>query len=156
MNRFKIIKSLLMNVSVSLTMSVVAQLVNIALGHAAGFSWRGMAISFLFSYFVAFWIAYFVPTDRWGFAFAEKCGAQCGTWRFDVLVNLVVNSVFCIIMTAVMHWFNACLLGGMPLSTLPMGFAQMILPVWITCFAVSLLTQRPALRMAKKLCGMER
>ncbi len=91
--------------------------------------------------------------DTWGFAFAEKCGAKKGTWTFDILVNLVVNTVFCVIMTAVMHWFTACLLGGLPLSTIPGGFVEMIGPVWISCFIVSLITQRPAIRAAKNICG---
>ena len=151
MNRFKVIKSMLMNLPVSLTMSFVAQLVNILHGHMEHFEWGSMAVSFCFSYAIAFLIAYFIPADRWGFAFAEKCGAKKGTWGFDILVNLIVNTVFCVIMTLVMHWFTACLLGGLPLSTIPGGFLEMIGPVWISCFMVSLLTQRPALHLAKKI-----
>ena len=153
MNKFKVIKSLLMNLPVSLTMSFVAQWVNILHGHMQHFEWGSIAISFCFSYFIAFLIAFFIPADTWGFAFAEKCGAKKGTWTFDILVNLVVNTVFCVIMTAVMHWFTACLLGGLPLSTIPGGFVEMIGPVWISCFIVSLLTQRPAIRAAKNICG---
>ena len=112
-----------------------------------------MAVSFCFSYAVAFLIAYFLPTDRWGFALADRCGAKRGTWTYDILVNLVVNTVFCVIMTLVMHAFTACLLGGLPLSTIPGGFLEMIGPVWISCFIVSLFTQRPALKLAHRLCG---
>lgn len=152
MNRFRVIKSLLMNAPVSLTMSFVAQAMNIFLGHMQRFEWGSMAVSFCFSYAVAFLIAYFIPTDHLGFALAHRCGAREGTWTFDILVNLVVNTVFCVIMTAVMCWFTACLLGGAPLTMIPGGFAEMILPVWISCFCVSLLVQRPALRLTKKLC----
>ena len=42
---------------------------------------------------------------------------------------------------------------GLPLSTIPGGFIEMITPVWISCFIVSLLTQRPTLRAAKRICG---
>ncbi|MBQ8092055.1 MAG: hypothetical protein IJ242_00545 [Clostridia bacterium] len=155
MNKFKIIKSMLMNLPVSLTMSFVAQWINIRHGHMPHFDWGSMAVSFCFSYFIAFLIAFFIPADQWGFALAEKCNAKRGTWAFDILVNLVVNTVFCVIMTAVMHTFTACVLGGLPLSTLPSGFAEMIGPVWISCFIVSLLTQRPAMNLAKRLCGMK-
>ena len=48
---------------------------------------------------------------------------------------------------------SACLLGGQPLSSLPGGFAEMILPVWVCCFIVSLLTQRPTLWLARRICG---
>ena len=152
MNRFKIVKSLLMNLPVSLTMSFVAQLVNVLRGRMPGFDWGSMAVSFCFSYAVAFLIAILIPADQWGFAFAEKCGAKRGNRGFDILVNLVVNTVFCVLMTAVMHLFTACLLGGQPLSSLPGGFAEMIGPVWVACFVVSLLTQRPAVRLARRLC----
>ena len=155
MNRFRIVKSLLMNLPISLTMSFVAQWVNILHGHMQHFEWGSMAVSFCFSYFIAFLIAFFIPTDRWGIALAEKLGAAKGTWTFDILVNLVVNTVFCVIMTAVMHWFTACLLGGLPLRSIPGGFIEMIGPVWIACFIVSLLVQRPAMRLAKKICAMQ-
>ena len=154
MNRFKVIKSLLMNAPISLTMSFVAQTVNISKGRMPGFEWGSMAVSFAFSYFVAFLIAYFLPTDELGFRFAEKCGAKRGTWTYDILVNLVVNTIFCTLMTVIMHAFTACLLGGQPLSTIPGGFLEMIGPVWICCYVVSLLTQRPSLKAAKKICGM--
>ena len=155
MNRFKIVKSMLMNLPVSLTMSFVAQAVNVAHGHMSGFEWGSMAVSFVFSYMIAFLIAYFIPADQWGFRFAEKCGAKKGSLAFDALVNLVVNTIFCVIMTVVMHWFTACLLGGLPLSSIPGGFIEMIGPVWISCYIVSFLTQKPAIRLAKKLCKTE-
>lgn len=152
MNRFRVIKSLLMNLPVSLTMSVVAQAMNIWLGHMQRFAWGSMGISFAFSYALAFLIAFFIPSERAGFALARSLGAGEGTWRFDMLVNLAVNTVFCVIMTAVMCWFTACLLGGAPLSVVPGGFAEMILPVWVACYVVSLLVQRPAIALAKRIC----
>ena len=152
MNKFKVVKSLLMNAPISLTMSFVAQAMNIYLGHMQRFEWGSMAISFCFSYFIAFLIAYFIPTDEWGFKFAGLFHAERGTWTFDVLVNLVVNTIFCMIMTVVMCWFTACLLGGMPLSMIPGGFMEMIGAVWVACFIVSMLTQRPAMRLAHKIC----
>ena len=48
MNKFKIVKSLLMNLPVSLTMSFVAQWVNILHGHMQHFDWGSMAVSFCF------------------------------------------------------------------------------------------------------------
>lgn len=151
MNRFRVIKSLLMNAGVSLTMTVVAQIMNILLGHSEGFRLGGMVVSFCFSYAVACCIAFLLPTEKLGFALANKMKARPGTWAFDIWVNLVVNTVFCVLMTLVMTWFSACLLGGAPLSVIPGGFGEMIVPVWITCFIVSLLTQRPAIRLAKRL-----
>jgi len=153
MDRFKVVKSLLMNAPISITMSFVAQLMNILLGHMEHFEWGSMAISFCFSYLVAFFIAYFIPADRAGMALAGKCGAAPGSWKFDMLVNLVVNTVFSVIMTFVMGWFTACLLGGAPLIAAVQGFGQMIVPVWIACYIVSLLVQRPAMRLAHKICG---
>ncbi len=155
MSKFRIIKSLLMNAPVSLTMTVVAQVMNIVLGHMKHFDFGSMALSLVISFAFAFLIAFFIPTDKWGFQFAKHFGAEPGTWKFDILVNLVINTVFCILMTLFMTWFSTCLLGGQPLSVVPGGFMEMILPVWICCFFVSLFTQRPALKLAKKICGMD-
>ena len=154
MNKFRLVKTMLMNAPVSLTMAVVAQVMSVILGHIPGISISEMALSFVVSYVFACVIGYFIPTDRWGMRFAENCGAEKGTWKFDILVNLVVNTFFCIIMTVFMTWFSLCVRGHAPLQAVPGGFLEMIGPVWVCCFFVSLFTQRPAIRAAKKLCGM--
>ena len=155
MKKFRFVKTLLMNAPVSLTMAVVAQVMSLILGHISALNIGEMALSFIVSYLFACMIGFLVPTDRWGMKFAEKCGAQPGSRKFDILVNLVVNTFFCIVMTVFMTWFSLCVRGHAPLRAVPGGFAEMILPVWICCFFVSLFTQKPALRTAKRICGME-
>lgn len=153
MNRFKLIKTMLMNAPVSLTMAVVAQVMSLILGHISSLSIVEMALSFAVSYIFACVIGYFIPTDKWGMRFAEKCGAEKGSWKYNILVNLVVNTFFCVVMTVFMTWFSLCVRGHAPLQAVPGGFLEMIGPVWVCCFFVSLFTQRPAVRLAKKLCG---
>ena len=153
MNRFKLVKTMLMNAPVSLTMAVVAQVMSLILGHISALNAGEMALSFLVSDLFACVIGYFIPTDQWGMAFARKCGARPGSRKFDILVNLVVNTFFCIVMTVFMTWFSLCVRGHAPLQAIPGGFLEMILPVWVCCFLVSLFTQRPAIRTAKKICG---
>ena len=155
MNRFRLIKTMLMNAPVSLTMAVVAQAMSVLLGHIPGLNFGEMALSFFVSYVFACVIGYFVPTDRWGMRFAEKCGAKKGERKFDILVNLVVNTFFCIVMTVFMTWFSLCVRGNAPLQAVPGGFLEMIDPVWVCCFFVSLFIQRPALHLASKLCKKE-
>ncbi len=154
MNRFRLVKTLLMNAPVSLTMAVVAQVMSLVLGHIPALDIGEMALSFGVSYAFACVIGLLVPADRWGVAFARKCSALPGTRKFDILVNLVVNTFFCIVMTVFMTWFSLCVRWHAPLRAVPGGFAEMILPVWICCFAVSLCTQQPALKAAKRICGM--
>ena len=154
MNKFKVVKTMLMNAPVSLTMAVVAQVMSLILGHISSLNIGEMALSFAVSYVFACVIGYLIPTDRWGMAFAGKYHAEKGTWKYDILVNLVVNTFFCIVMTVFMTWFSLCVRGRAPLQAVPGGFMEMILPVWICCFFVSLFTQRPAIRMAKKICGI--
>lgn len=154
MNRFKLVKTMLMNAPVSLTMAVVAQVMSLILGHISALNIGEMALSFVVSYIFACVIGYFIPTDQWGMAFAKKCGAKPNSRKFDILVNLVVNTFFCIVMTVFMTWFSLCVRGRAPLQAIPGGFIEMILPVWVCCFFVSLFTQRPAIGMAKKICGM--
>ena len=154
MNRFKLVKTMLMNAPVSLTMAVVAQVMSLILGHISTPNIGEMALSFVVSYIFACLIGYFIPTDQWGMAFAKKCGAQPGSRKFDILVNLVVNTFICSVMTIFMTWFSLCVSCRVPLQAIPGGFLEMILPVWVCCFFVSLFTQRTAIGMAKKICGM--
>ena len=55
-----------MNLPVSLTMSFAAQWVNIRRGHMEHFEWGSMVVSFCFSCFIAFLIAFFIPTECYG------------------------------------------------------------------------------------------
>ena len=151
MNQFRLVKTLLMNAPVSLTMAVVSQGMSMLLGHASSINIGEMALSFAVSYVFACVIGYFIPTDRWGMQFAEHCGAEKGTWKYDILVNLVINTFFCIVMTVFMTWFALCVRGGAPVRAVPGGFLEMIGPVWICCFIVSLISQRPAIHMARKI-----
>lgn len=155
MKKFKVIKTFLMNTPISLTMSVVAQVMNLMLGHIPALNIGEMALSFVVSFLFAFVIGYFVPIDEWGMEFAGKMGAQMGTRKFDVLANLVVNTYFCILMTMFMTWFSMCVRGNAPIQAVPGGFLEMIGPVWVCCFFTSLLTQHPAIRIAKQLCGLD-
>jgi len=68
----------------------------------------------------------------------------------DILVNLLVNTFFCFVMTVFMTWFSLCVRGHAPIRAVPGGFLEMIGPVWVCCFFVSLFTQRPAISLAKK------
>ena len=92
MKKFKVVKTFLMNTPISLTMSVVAQVMNLILGHISALNLGEMALSFVVSFLFAFVIGYFVPIDEWGMGFAGKLGAEMGTRKFDVLTNLVVNT----------------------------------------------------------------
>lgn len=156
MKKFKVVKTFLMNTPISLTMSVVAQVMNLLLGHISALNIGEMALSFVVSFLFAFVIGYFVPIDEWGMGFAGKLGAEIGTHKFDVLANLVVNTYFCILMTMFMTWFSMCVRGNAPIRAVPGGFLEMIGPVWVCCFVVSLLTQQPAIRITKQLCGLDR
>ena len=155
MKNFKLVKTMLMNAPVSLTMAIVAQVMSLILGHIPALNIGEIALSFLVSYVFACMIGYLAPTDQWGMQIAKKCGAQPGRLKFDVLVNLVVNTFFCIVMTIFMTWFSLCVRGNAPIQAVPGGFLEMIGPVWICCFFVSFFTQKPMIRKAKEICGMK-
>ena len=142
MNRARLVRTMRMNAPVSLTMAVVAQVMSLLLGHISALNFREMLLSFAVSYVFACVIGYFIPTGRWGMRFAEKCGAKPGGWKYDILVNLVVNTFFCIMMTVFMTWFSLCVRGHAPLRAVPGGFLEMIGPVWVCCFVVSFFTAK--------------
>ncbi len=146
---------MLMNAPVSLTMAVVAQVMSLILGHINALDVGEMALSFMVSYLFACVIGYAIPTAEWGMTIAHRFNVKMGTVSFDLLVNLVVNTFFCIVMTIFMTWFSLCVRGHAPIQAVPAGFAEMIGPVWVCCFIVSFFTQQPALKTAKYLCGLK-
>ncbi len=155
MKKFRVIKTLLMNLPTSVAMAVVTQVMSLILGHIPALDLGEMVLSFFVSFAIAFVIGYFIPMDRWGLQFAQKCGAKMGSLKFDLLVTLIVNTVFCILMTLAMTWFALCFRQHAPIQAVPGGFAEMIGPVWICCYLVSFFAQHPALRLTKKLSGVQ-
>lgn len=154
MRKFRCIKTVLVNAPMSLVMAVAAQVINLMLGHISKLDIAQMLLSFVVSFPLAFVIGYFLPLDELGMGLAKKCGAQMGTLKFDALTDLVVNTGFCVLMTLYMTWFFLCVLGHAPIQALPAGFMEMIVPVWLCCYVVSLIILRPSIRLAKRLSGM--
>lgn len=156
MNMFRLIKTILMNIPIALTMAVVTQVTNIILGHMSKLDIGEMALSFAVSYVFACIIGLLLPMEQWSMRFAEVCGAEKGTRKYGLLTGLAVNTLFCVVMTAFMTWFSLCVRRHAPISAVPGGFLEMIIPVWICCYVVSLLIQRPVIHLAERMSKMSR
>ena len=144
---------LLLNLPVALTLCVVAQLLTIAQGQMAAFSWNMFGINFVVSYLLAFVIGMTIPCVKWGLAFAMKCKAKPGSWVFGALIDVMVNTTYAVILCALMTIFNVCILGGAPAIAALFGFLADIIPIWIACYIVSFLCVRPAESLARACTG---
>ena len=98
-NKLTAVYALIMDLPLSLVITLVAlALSNIdAPGSLNGPNYIRMAI---IAYVVTFFVN-FLHAERWGFAFASK-HAKPGTFKFGLLLNLVVAGVFVVILDLIM------------------------------------------------------
>jgi hypothetical protein len=98
-NKLTAVYALIMDLPLSLVITLVAlALSNIdAPGSLNGPNYIRMAcIAYVVTFFVNF-----IHAERWGFAFASK-HAKPGTFKFGLLLNLVVAGVFVVILDLIM------------------------------------------------------
>lgn len=146
----QIVNALILNLPIAVVLCFVAQGLTIAQGQLPAFSWPMFFINFLVSYALAFVIAMTIPCVKWGFAFASK-RAKPGTFKFGALLNVVVNSVYAIILCFLMSVFNVVILGRAPFVAAIFGFLADIVPVWAACYVVSLIFAQPAEKLARSI-----
>lgn len=146
----QIVDALILNLPIALTLCFVAQGLTIAQGQLAAFSWPMLLINFLVSYALAFVIAMTIPCVKWGLAFAAP-RAQPGTFKFGALINVVVNSVYAIILCFLMTVFNVVIMGHAPFIAAIFGFLTNVIPIWIACYIVSMIFVQPAERWARSI-----
>lgn len=146
----RLLNALFLNLPVALLLCVTAQLLAVFGGEISSFSVTRLLLNFAVAYPVSCLIAMSVPCVKWGAAFACKCGAEPGTLSFGLLLNIPVNTVYSVLLSLIMTYFNACVLGGAPIAAVAYGFLGTILPVWLVCYAISFLCAGPAEKAARR------
>ena len=146
----QVANALILNLPIALALCFVAQGLTIAQGQLAAFSWPIFFVNFLVSYALAFVIAMTMPCVKWGFGFAVK-RAKPGTFKFGALLNVVVNTVYAVILCFLMTVFNVVIMGGAPFVAAIFGFLADIIPIWAACYVVSLVCAQPAEKLARSI-----
>jgi hypothetical protein len=141
---------LFMNLPITAALCTVAELLAMAHGQLDRFSWSMFGVNFIVAYIFAGIVGMSIPCVKWGLAFAEKCKAEPGSFRFGALVNLPVNTVYSVLLCFIMSVFNVCVLGKGPFIGALIGFLMDIVPIWIACYIVSMLFAQPAEKLARR------
>lgn len=153
----KVIKVLLINVFMAFALSVVATALGLI---SAGFSgetfWRAylpaVGLNFLLAYVISFFVGMFIPSEAWGFAFAQSRGVKpTDGLKFGMLINVVVNTVFTLVNALILTYVNAILLQGAPLSSYLGALIGCFIPCWVVGFLVSLPWAPKAEKIARSI-----
>lgn len=154
----KLVKVLLTNIPIAVSISLVASYIGISSSGVpeeafmpAFLSTAG--INIVMSYVISFFVGWFLPCEKWGFAFAGACGAkpQDGL-KFGLLLNVVINTVYVFFNSVILTFVNANLMQGMPIAMFPMAWAGSIVQCWIVGFIVSFLWAQRAEAIARNIC----
>ena len=144
----KVINVLIMNIPIAFTISLVAQLLAT---HTVVV--KLLFINFLLAYVVSFFVGMLIPAVPWGLAFAGACKAKPDTLKFGLLVNVIVNLVYVVVNCLILTYFNVVMLNHAPIIAYFFAMISTFIPIYLVGYIVSFLWNRPAEKIAKKLCG---
>ena len=146
----KVVNNLFMNIPMTIVFCWFVQQLAIWSGAAPAFDWKSFFLNLPIGYVTGFFIGLIFPSVPWGMRFASACGAKEGSWKYNALVNLIVNTVNTTALIIVMTDVNVCLFGHAPLQALIPGILDCYVPVWIVAYFVSYFTKPICLKLAQK------
>lgn len=154
----KLVKVLLTNIMIAVAISLTASYIGVS---GAGVPEEAFVPAFLgttaanivMSYIISFAVGMLLPSEKWGFAFATKCGAKPSDGlKFGALLNVVVNTVYVGFNSVILTYVNACVMNGAPLAAYPAAFASSIVQCWLVGYVVSLFWAPACEKWARAIC----
>ena len=156
-NSTKLVKVRLTNIPIAVCISLAASYIGISSADVPEGAFMpaflsSFALNTGLAYLISFFIGWFIPAERWGFAFAGLFGLNPGSGLvFGLVLNIVVNSVYVVINALVLTYLNAIVMQGMPIQMFPVALFGSFLPCWVVGYVVSLAWARPAEGIARRL-----
>lgn len=159
----KFVKILLTNIPIALSISAVASYMGISQAVAQGAMPQeafmpalagAIGMNFVFSYIISFFVGWFIPLEKWGFGFAQACGAKPSDGiKFGLLLNLVINTGYVIVNDLILTYVNAIVMQHQPMEAYLPAVIGGFLPCWVVGFIVSFLWAQQAEKIARSLCN---
>lgn len=156
-NSTKLVKVLLTNIPIAISISLVASYIGIS---SAGVPEEAFVpaflsttgINILMSYVISFFVGWFIPAEKWGFSFAGLFGlTPASGLPFGLVLNIVVNTVYVVVNAVILTYVNAIAMQGMPIEMFPMALLGSFFQCWIVGYVVSFLWATRAEAIARKL-----
>jgi len=137
--------ALIMDLPLSIIITVIALL----LSH--NLTGKTFIINFILAYVLTFCIN-FLPAPLWGFNFAKK-HAEPGTFKFGLLLNIVVAAVFVVILDLIMTFVGVIIMGGQDFGTYIKAVLGGFIPCYIPTLIIAMLWNGPSDKWSRAICN---
>lgn len=132
-----------------LPLSIIITLISLALaGNLTGANFVRMA---LIAYVLTF-LVNFLHSERWGFAFAVK-RAQPGTFKFGLLLNVIVAGVFVVILDLIMTAIGLAAGGAFEMGTYIKAVLGGFIPCYVPTLIIAMLWNGVADKWSRAICN---
>lgn len=148
----KLVNVLIMNIFTCISLCLTAQLLAIAHGNADGFSWPSFLLNLCVAYIVSGVVGMTVPTAEFGQWVCRKLYVKPGP-AMGVVMAASVGLVFTAILSTVMTYLNAVILGGLGLVPFFFGLLRDFIPMWLISAIVGWITANPVMKLSFQLTG---
>lgn len=150
MIRYRFTLALLMNVPMSIGLTITATLLNMAAGQG-GFAFPETLIGLLLAYVSGTLTAFLVPAPLWGARLARRLGAEGALGRcLPSLCAAVVNTV---VISLVMTLYHVGICAGGGAMALLLAFLRPLLPLIVVAFLLAAAVSRPVERLTRCIVG---
>ena len=143
-NKLTAVYALIMDLPLSIIITVIA----LALG--GNLSLSSFIPSFILAYILTFFVN-FIHAEKWGFKFASKF-AKPGTFKFGLLLNIVVAAVFVVILDLVMTYFGVVITGGGSMADYWKAVFGGFIPCYLPTLVIAMLWNGPADKWSRAIC----
>lgn len=150
MIRYRFTLALLMNVPMSIGLTLTATLLNMAAGQG-GFAFPETLIGLLLAYASGTLTAFLVPAPLWGARLARRLGAGCVLSRYlPSFFAAVVNTV---VISLVMTLYHVGILAGGDAAALLLAFLRPLLPLIVVAFLLAAAVSHPVEWLTRRIVG---
>ena len=132
-----------------LPLSIIITLVSLAL--SGGLNGKSFVMMACIAYVLTFFVN-FLHAERWGFAFAVK-HAQPGTFKFGLLLNLVVAGVFVVILDLIMTAIGLVAGGAFSFPLYIKAVLGGFIPCYIPTLIIAMLWNGVADKWSRAICN---
>jgi len=138
----EIITTLIMNVFLCAALCLTAQLLEIAQGHLPGLVGKMFCINFCIAYPVATAVGLYVPAPKFAMWVCRLVKVKPGP-LFGIVFTLAINIIFTLVLSGVMTFFNAVIIGGQGVGAMVGGMVSSFVPMWMVSSLASGIIRSP-------------
>ncbi|NLA70404.1 MAG: hypothetical protein GX852_05125 [Clostridiales bacterium] len=137
--------ALIMDLPLSIIITVIALLL------AGNLTMQSFFLNFAIAYVLTFLINMFIPAPKWGFNFAIK-HSKPGTFKFGLLLNLVVAFVFVVILDLIMTAVGVLLFGHGSFAEYMVAVLGGFIPCYVPTLIIAMLWNGVSDNLSRAIC----